>query len=470
MQSPNRATRSVAALTALAIASTLTACTAATAPSAVPSGPSASPHPAGSPRPAGSPPPAASSAGPGDAGAVSPNAFLVVRRGTADEFELIEAASSDWSMALPIGTPRTNWDRIVTATPAGGQTIVRDTIVQPGFGGPELKLDGHWELPKVGLDSVPVGRSLDGSTIALVEGPYDAAAGRSRFAIVEHRLAGELATAADATLELARIIELPGAFEYDTLSPDGRILYVVQHLDDEAGGAYQVRAVDVPTGRMRDTVIVDKGNPDERMAGSAIAQIRRADGLVLTLYRGPEHPFIHALSSVDAWALCIDLPDARSTDADAALDWGLAQTPNGAAVYAVNASLGLVADVDPSQLAVRRTATLDATAAAPFELAKFGHGEVGPVGRRVVVAPDASTIYAAGGDGIVVVSTRNLATTRHDLAGSRVDAIALTPDGALMFALIRGEGQILALEPATGRVLGRVAGGGFTDLVAVGPY
>src|SRR5256885_11724462 len=118
------------------------------------------------------------------------------------------------------------------------------------------------------------------------------------------------------------------------------------------------------------------------MAGSAVAQVRRSDGLVLTLYRGPEHPFVHALNSKDAWALCIDLPGAASNDGTSAADWDLAPSADGRAVFAVNASLGLAVDVDPTNLAVRRTATIGTTAAAPIVLAKFGHSDLGPVGRR----------------------------------------------------------------------------------------
>ena len=59
--------------------------------------------------------------------------------------------------------------------------------------------------------------------------------------------------------ELApRVIELPGALDYDAISPNGRILYVAEHVD--ADGGYQVRAVDLPAGTMRPQVIVD-GKP-----------------------------------------------------------------------------------------------------------------------------------------------------------------------------------------------------------------
>lgn len=48
---------------------------------------------------------------------------------------------------------------------------------------------------------------------------------------------------------------------------------------------------------MDDAVVVDKANTGEEMAGRPVTQLRRADGMVLTLDRGAEHPFIHALSS-----------------------------------------------------------------------------------------------------------------------------------------------------------------------------
>ena len=424
----------------------------------------------------GGPPTAATASplpgAPGDAA----GAWLLVGRRGEPDLHLVLSTTGELGMDVPSGSPRPAWDRIVTATAAGPATIVRDEVVQPGFGGPELRIDGHWRLPTIGLDPIPAGRSLDGSTIALVEGSYDPSAATSRFAIVEHHLLDARSTAGDTPLRLARVIALPGAFEYDTLSPDGRILYVIQHLDAVAGGSYQVRAVEVATGQLRDGVIVDKGNPDERMAGSPIAQVRRPDGLVLTLYRGPEHPFIHALMSKDGWAVCIDLPagtagtdgTAAADVATAALDWGLASSADGQSVFAVNATLGLAVDVDPGGLAVRRSASIGASAAAPIVLAKFGHDETGPVGRRLVAAPDGTLLFAAGADGITAIRTADLAATRHDLAGSAVDSLGITPDGAVLFALVRG-GTIVALDARGGRALGTVPGDGYDRLLAVSP-
>jgi len=400
-----------------------------------------------------------------------PDAMLLVGRRGESDLHLLYATNGSVVMDLPAGSPRTvsKWDRVVTATTDGAATIVDDVAMDQEDRGPQVRIDGHWRLPTVGLDPIPAGRSIDGSTIVLVAGAYDPSARASRFAVVEHHLTGAVTTAGDAPLRLLRIITLDGAFEYDTLSPDGRILYVVQHLDARAGGHYQVRAVDVSTGVMRDAIIVDKTRPGETMAGSPVAQVRRPDGLVLTIYRGPEHPFIHALNSSEAWAVCIDLPAGGVENAAASLDWGLASSVDGSSVFAANASLGLAVDVDPAGLAIRRSASIETTAAAPIVLAKFGHGDVGPVGRRVVASPDGKLLFAGGENGVTVIRTADLSVVRRDLAGSSIEALGITPNGAALFFLIRGSGEIVAVDARTGQRLGTVPGHGFDRLLAVAP-
>ena len=260
------------------------------------------------------------------------------------------------------------------------------------------------------------------------------------------------------------------AFEYDALSPDGATLYVVEHLAGPPEGHYQVRAVDTATGTLRDGVVVDKQNLNEPMAGYPVDQVRQQNGFVFTLYRGPEHPFIHALSSADGWALCIDLPGAGVADAEAALDWGLAPAADSRTLYAVNATLGLVAEVDTNDLGIRRTARFGAPASASISLAKFGHEAGGPVGRRAVVSEDGSTLYAAGSGGIVRIGTADLGATKTLLEGSAVDALALTPDGGTLYALVHQGGRIVALDTASGEVTGQVPGDGYDRLVAVVPW
>jgi hypothetical protein len=393
----------------------------------------------------------------------SSDAWLVVGRPGEDRLHVILASTEEEMLSLPLGAPDHEWANVVTATSVGAITRVEDLRAEHGFDGREQSVAGAWRLPTVGLDPVPVGTSANGSTIVLVEaeGADGTATARttSRFSI--------LGRALEAT---PRTVELVGSFEFDALSPDGSLLYVVEHLPGPPDGHYQVRVVETATGFLRPDVIVDKRNLDEAMAGWPVAQARRSDGMVFTLYRGAEHPFIHALNSIEGWALCIDLPAAGADDADAALDWGLTPASGGSDLLAINATLGLAVQVVPFDATIRRTITFEPSAARGITLAKFGHQPSGPVGRRVVTAPDGATIYAAGPGGIVRIDPTDLGVTGRFLDGTAVDAMAVTPDGATIYALLADKGRIVKLDAVNGEILGRVPSDGFNRLVAIVPY
>jgi hypothetical protein len=407
-------------------------------------------------KPAGTTTPAAAPVDP------SSDAWLAVGRTGEAGLRVIRASTNEELIELPEGVPDATWGHLVTATSDGASTLVSDLVVQPGFGGYHQTVKGAWRLPTLGVDPMPVGVSADGSTIVLVEGKEPASANPvaiSRFAILDRDLHHD-----------PTFVELAGSFEYDTLSPDGSILYVVQHLPGPPEGHYQVRAVDRASGTLREGVVVDKSNLNEAMAGWPIAQAGRPDGMVFTLYRGTEHPFIHALSSIDSWALCIDLPATGQNDAAAAIDWGLTQTTAGGPIVAVNATLGLAVEIHPTDLAVQRSVSFAPSAATGIIVAKFGHQATGPVGRRVVAAPEGSVIYAAGPGGIVRIATADLAVTGRFLEGTGVDAIAVMPDGRTIYALLTAGGRIVKLDAETGAIVGEVPAAGFDRLAAIVPW
>jgi hypothetical protein len=361
-------------------------------------------------------------------------------------------------MQLPVGVPTSaSWGSFGTTTVTGNRTIVADAAIADG-GGSSATVDGAWALPTFGDDPTPAGLSADGKTLVLVAAEPDAHRTSTQFAIVPF-------PPIEGAPELApHVVELPGAVDFDAISPDGRILYVVQHLDGDGG--YQVRAVDLPAGTMRPEIITDKRNLGEQMAGWPLAQLRASSGMVLTLYRGTDHPFIHALNTAEAWAVCIDLPGGGTATDDA--DWGLAASTGWGSVYAVNATRGLAVDLDPSELVARRTVTLSTASAPTFELAKFGHVDGGPVGRRVVATTDGSFVYAAGADGVLRLK-RDLSVDGRLLTGRTVTSIGLLPDGRTLFAL-EADGTIEAVDTATGAAVGELAGGGYDRLVAVMPW
>jgi outer membrane protein assembly factor BamB len=391
---------------------------------------------------------------------VSPDAWLAVGRKGIAGLEVIRAGGTDKMFdSLPAGVPiQPDWGRMIATEREGAKTIVDDLVVQPDFGGPSTTVDGAWRLPTIGPDPIPVGVSANGQTIVLIEDGAPATPGKTRFAILAKGVGGP-----------AKVMELKGRFDYDALSPDGRTLYVVEHLDADAGGSYQVRAVDVATGRLQDGVIADKRNISEAMAGYPLAQLRRDDGTVFTLYRGLQHPFIHALNTKEGWALCLDLPATGAASEVAAGDWGLAQSADGGTVYAANATLGLVLEIDPVDYAVKRSASVKPLAGSGIVLAKFGHEESGPIGRRVVVAPDGKTVYAAGAGGILAMDTTDLAVRSTFQKGTAINGLAVTIDGGTLYALLM-DGHIVKLDAATGERLATVPGDGYDRLVAVVPW
>jgi hypothetical protein len=389
----------------------------------------------------------------------SADAWLVVGRPGEPSVEVILASTGESIYELPLGVPDKLWGQVVATAEEGSGTVVEEIMVQPDLPARRSpSIEGPWRLPTIGNDVLPVGVSADGSTTVLVEAGESPDAETSRFAILEKG-------------RDPRLLELSGSVTFDVLSPDGSILYVIEHLPGPPEARYQVRAVEVATGQMRDEIIVDKRNLDASMGGWPMTQLRHEDGVVFTLYRASDHTFIHALNSQEAWAVCLGLPMIGADDQAAAADWGLGETSNGGTVYAVNATLGVAVAIDPGELSIRAATRFDAPrAAATISLAKVGHQEAGPVGRRVVVAPDGSTIYAAGAGGIVQIRAEDLSLIGPLLEGASVDALALTPDGSFLYALMPGEGRIVRIDLATGQVVGNVPGDGFDRLVAIVPW
>jgi hypothetical protein len=451
MEPGTRLMRSTRPLLGLAVAGVMAACTTGAPPASAPA-PATSVASAGtSDRPAALPP----------AVAGARDAWLVVGRPGEDRLRVRLASTGEEDFDLPIGVPDATWGHVVTVTPGRPNSLIQDLVVQPGFGGPVRSLEGAWRLPTVGLDPMPAGVSADGSTIVLVEDHADSAEppDATRFAILDRSLRSE-----------PRLVALAGVFDFDTLSPDGSTLYVAEHVPGPLASRYQVRAIDTATGVMRPEVIVDKRNIGEEMAGWPIDQELRSDGVVLTLYRGTEHPFIHALQSVEAWAVCIDLPIRGMENASATDDWGVVATADGQSSLAINATLGMIVDVHPSELTIRQVVDFEPSAERGITLAKFGHTAAGATGRRVVAAPDGSAVFAAGARGIVRIETADLSVSARALEGSAVDAIAVTSDGSTLFALVRDGGRIAQLDAATGELLGWAAGEGYDRLVGVVPW
>jgi hypothetical protein len=294
---------------------------------------------------------------------------------------------------------------------------------------------GIWQLPEPAQDGTIEGVSADGRTLALT-GPK-----AGRFAVLDTSLAN-----APMVISLAR------RFAYDALSPDGRTLYVIEHMaDPRHPGRYQVRALDLGTGRLQPGFIADKRELDEVMAGYPLARASTPDGSwVYTLYQGPEHAFVHALAAADGYALCIDLPGGAQAR-DAASYWGLALA--GDTVYVANAAVGVAAALNGPAGEVARDARMPAAGAS-----ERGSDVAGLRAPRVALAPDGRTLYAIGPHGLTAIDPLSL-RARDRLAASRsLVGIALSPDARRVYAVDAATRAVLALDARTGRRLGAVDG------------
>jgi hypothetical protein len=152
---------------------------------------------------------------------------------------------------------------------------------------------------------------------------------------------------------------LDGNFSFDALSDSGQALYLIEHLPPEWPDQYQVRRYDLQAAALDTRIIADKRRAPQLMEGTRHAMIASRDGAWLYgVYLNPHHgPFIHALNLNDAYAFCIFLSPQFKDDWEKQRFWAIMMSEDGA-LYAVNGALGIVAEVDLSQVSIHRSTTL----------------------------------------------------------------------------------------------------------------
>jgi hypothetical protein len=178
----------------------------------------------------------------------------------------------------------------------------RDTVLRERRldGGPVLRsldLRGRYSVPAVAYDGSPSGLSADGRTLVLINPRKRWPRKHTTFAVVD---AGRM--------ELRRHLRLRGDFSFDAISPDGRLIYLIEYLSPRDVTAYAVRAYDMRARRLFKEPVVDPSEPDEDMSGVPLTRVSDAEGRwAYTLYSGAKHPFVHALDTEGRTAVCIDL-------------------------------------------------------------------------------------------------------------------------------------------------------------------
>jgi hypothetical protein len=158
-----------------------------------------------------------------------------------------------------------------------------------------VRLHGGYGVPVISIDGSTGGVSADGRTLVLASwSPRN-----TRFAVLDGH-----------TLRLRRVARLRGQFSFDALSPTGKTLYLIQHVDSRFSNRYYVRAYDLARGHLLKKIIFDTREKWGLMSGVAVTRVTGPTGRwAYTLYSRPGgRPFVHALDTSARKAVCIDLP------------------------------------------------------------------------------------------------------------------------------------------------------------------
>lgn len=192
-------------------------------------------------------------------------------------------------------------------------------------------LRGFYAIPLVTYDGTTGGLSGDGRSLVMASyGPLPGEKGRTRFVALRTK-----------TLAPYRFIELEGSWSYDAISPDGKSLYLVEHLSAGTDPKYRVRIYDLARGRLLQGAIVDRLEKESVMGGQPATRASSQDGRwAYTLYaRAAGEPFVHALDTAGREAFCIDLPlrlgEAKQMGLRLALNGGELVVRNGRTTVAV---------------------------------------------------------------------------------------------------------------------------------------
>ncbi|HEY7396772.1 MAG TPA: hypothetical protein VH538_00605 [Gaiellaceae bacterium] len=218
-----------------------------------------------------------------------------------------------------------------TAIWDGLTTVLLATSTDDGTAYNSVTLGGSWGVPILGWNGLAGGLGHDGRTLVLADtGAGQPLKRRSSFAVLDVK-----------RFRLLQEIRLRGDFAFDALSPSGRMLFLIQHVDRSDTTHYVVRAYDRWRLRLLPGRIADRTQKSWVMQGYPLTRTTSADGRwVYTLYTNPGGtPFVHALDTVGMKAHCVGVPwpsknqDALATMTLALHGDGLALSRRGGARY-----------------------------------------------------------------------------------------------------------------------------------------
>jgi hypothetical protein len=192
------------------------------------------------------------------------------------------------------------------------------------------RISGQYSIPAVAYDGSPSGLSADGRTLVLINPRLRFPRELTTFAVIDTR-----------TLRVRRTIALRGDFSFDAISPNGRVMYLIEYLNPRNFTEYAVRAYNMRTHRLYKRAVVDPNESGEDMYGIPVSRVSSRDGRWhYTLYEARGHPFVHALDTVGRTAVCIDIEGGVKSV------WNATLSPRGPRLEVVDQSGRPLAAID----------------------------------------------------------------------------------------------------------------------------
>jgi hypothetical protein len=345
-----------------------------------------------------------------------PNAkYLYVQpNGPRGEIVAYNTVFGTVAFSLPPGTASADGRRHVVASPRRVNTELADFNLRTGLMESVSYVPDRWRI---------AGVSPTGKWAALVASPGP----QTRIAIVDAQRGTIIHRAT-----------LRGRFEVETISRDGKRLFLIEHLND---GRYLVRLYDLTLGRLKTQALKASGEGSP-MVGLAWSGVGSPDGRwLLTLYLNTHHnhAFVHALDLQQGRPACIDLPSGNGRMA-ALKRYTLTLSPNGRTLFAANPALGVVASIDLRTLRVSRAA-------------RFAPSPAGRPTRQLsagTISRDGRTLYFSAGSGLWAYDAAYGRVRGPYSTGGRIVGFGYGPGDRTIHAL-RADGKMLKFDAATGR-------------------
>ena len=377
--------------------------------------------------------------------------------------------------------PEWNGDRAVrgvmytigwTATPGGVVTTVSriESLGQPAAKSTSF---AGWFVPRTQHSGAPDGLSHDGRWLALFDPELKRPDGtfRSRFAI--------LGTALDSA---PTQVELGGNFWFEAIADDGKTLYLTENVPWDRPTDQYLRVYDLERHTLVPGNVPLTGPP---LTGYPLGvEAMSSDGSrhyrMYAVGRDVSAPVLRSLHVNDRKGTTISLPSSMFSGGEAQIAWALVPTPDGRTVYAVNGELGAVVEFDARTETVRRSMKWDtrSSATGPIDALIRWFLPVAEAKRFVragaVLSLDGKWLYLIGPKSIFAVRTEDLAIERRSKAvddrftdGPELEALALSPDDARVYAVSDEAARIFVFSALDGRQLGAIAVPQFTSIVRI---